>query len=353
MSQPQSHRGLLVARTLLGSWRPSNPTDAGLTEPELDEVTPLLYGAGAAALGWWRIRNSDLRTTASAQILQQVFRLQVLQESLHEAKVMKVFGLLRDATVDPILVKGWAASQLYQQPGLRPYGDIDLLIRRPQYQLARTVLDSPEARDCWVDLHLGFTEVKDRSQEQLFKRSRMAQLGNQQVRILAAEDHLALLAIHFLKHGGWRPLWLCDIAAAIEALPSEFDWNMCLGSDPTRTRWITSVIGLAHRLLGANIQSIPFAVQANELPPWLVSSVLKQWENPFPTNQPPLNHPIPMVRHLKNPSGFLKGLQARWPNPILATVSVNGEFNNFPRLPYQLANWVMRMVRLVSPTGEV
>jgi len=119
--------------------------------------------------------------------------------------------MLRQAAVEPLLVKGWAAAALYPDLGLRPFGDIDLLIRPRELETARTALRVEATRDCLVDLHLRFSELKGRSIDDLFARSRLVALERGQVRVLAAEDHLALLAIHLLKHGAWRPLWLCDV----------------------------------------------------------------------------------------------------------------------------------------------
>jgi hypothetical protein len=213
--------------------------------------------------------------------------------------------------------------------------------------LAAEVLASPEISDCWIDLHSHFSELDERSIDDLFERSRLVPLGAEQIRILGAEDHLALLSIHLLKHGAWRPLWLCDIGAAVESLPDGFDWDVCLGKSNRRARWIVSTIGLANRLLDANIQTLPISTEARELPAWLVENVLRQWANPFAINQPPMSHPVPMMSQLRSPSGLAKALRDRWPDPILATVSVNGQFNSFPRWPYQLASCMSRIVRLV------
>jgi hypothetical protein len=39
---------------------------------------------------------------------------------------------------------------------------------------------------------------------------------------------------------------------------------------------------------------------------------------------------------------FLRGLLVRWPNPVEATVGVGGPFNGVPRLPFQVADCVLR-----------
>lgn len=351
-SKPSLRKGSLVAEVLAGAWRTSTFPTLEISEQQLDEVTPLLYGSGAAALGWRRLSKTELKDSPSAEVLHQAYRLLSLQSEIHEQKIEKVFRLLREASVDAVLGKGWAAAGLYPDRPLRPYGDIDICIRPEHYQAAQKVLDSPELNDCQIDVHRHFSELDERRVDDIFDRSQVEPLGAEMIRKLGPEDHLALLAIHLLKHGAWRPLWLCDIGAAVESLPPSFDWEICLGRNKTRAGWIVASIGLAHRLLRADIDDLPREAQPGELPAWLVENVLKQWNNPFAINQPPMRHPIPMAAQWKSPRGLFNALRERWPDPILATVSVNGSFNRIPRFPYQMANWMSRMVRIATGGGE-
>jgi len=165
----------------------------------------------------------------------------------------------------------------------------------------------------------------------VFDRSQVVRLGDAEVRVPCAEDHLRILSLHMLRHGAWRPLWLCDVAMALESRPSDFDWDLCLGSNRQRADWIACCIGLAHKLLGANVDDNTVAERARHLPGWLVSNVLKQWETPFSTAQAPMNHDAPMVNYIRHPRGLLADLLRRWPNPIEATVYVGGPFNELPR----------------------
>lgn len=337
-------KGRLVATALAQSWRSENsPRALSLSTNELDEVTPLLYGSGAGALGWWRVRETELASTSSGEVLHQAYRLQALQTAIHEQKLEKVFRLLREAGVEPLLAKGWAAARFYPDAALRPYGDFDLLVRPEKFRIANEVLQSEEAADCWVDLHSSFSEIGDRSVEDLFGRSRTLIVGDEEVRVLGDEDHLALLCIHLLKHGAWRPLWLCDVGAIVESASPNFAWDLCLGTSSRRADWISCAIGLAHRLLGAELNAKSrLTKEAGNLPQWLVESVLKQWASPFAINQPPMSHSAPMGSYWKRPWGLAKAMRERWPNPILATISVNGQFNELPRLPYQMGNCAMR-----------
>lgn len=345
-SREAARKGSLVAKVLAGAWRGSAFPALQISEGELDEVTPLLYDSGTGALGWRRLSKTPLRDCSSAEVLHQAYRLQSLQSEIHEQKIKKVFLLLRQAQVEAVLAKGWATAGMYAERALRPYGDIDICVRPEHFKLAEEVLSAPEANDCWVDLHKHFSEIDERTIDELFARSRTVSLGEEQIRILGLEDQLALSCIHLLKHGAWRPLWLCDVGVAIESLPATFDWGVCLGSNSTRAHWIICAIGLAKRLLRADTGNLPAELET-QLPAWLTENVVKQWANPFAIDQPPMSHPIPMADLLRHPTGLLDGLRQRWPNPIIATISVNGEFNNLPRLPYQMANCLSRIGRLL------
>jgi hypothetical protein len=42
---------------------------------------------------------------------------------------------------------------------------------------------------------------------------------------------------------------------------------------------------------------------------------------------------------------MIKGVLARWPDPISATFNVQGSFNDLPRFPYQLADFILLSMR--------
>src|SRR6185312_210577 len=107
MKSRENSKGRLVAEVLAGSWRSSEFPPLQISEAELDSITPLLYDSGAAALAWNRLANTNLRNTASADLLHQAYRLQALQSNIHEQKIEKVFRLLREAKVEAVLAKGW------------------------------------------------------------------------------------------------------------------------------------------------------------------------------------------------------------------------------------------------------
>ena len=274
-------------------------------------------------MGWWRVRDSNLRASGPALQLQQAYRLHTLQAALHERRIVRAQALLRSAGVEPLLAKGWAAARLYPERGLRPYADIDLWVRDQQHAAAVAALRSPAGQHP-VDLHQEsrLLDRLDRTWEQLYERSELVRVGEVEIRTLGPEDHLRLLCLHMFRHGAWRPLWLCDIGAALECLPADFDWEHCLSGNPRRSHWVACAIGLAHQLLGARLDGIPVARRARHLLRWLLPAVLRQWG----CAEHYMNSPS-MASCLRDPGQTLKALRLRWPNPIQATVGVGGPLN--------------------------
>jgi hypothetical protein len=338
--------GVVVASLLTGSWREAVEAWSGAPE-ELAAIAPLLLRGGVAGLAWRRLRSTALASLPAAAELQQAHRLQVLRASVHEDDVARAFARLQAAGIEPVLGKGWAAARLYPDAGLRPYGDVDLYVRPAAFDRAREVLLAPDWPAAPVDLHRGFAELDDHAAKDLEARCRRDEVHGTSVRTFGDEDHLRLLCLHGLRHGLVRPLWLCDVAAGIERRAPSFDWERFGWGDAVRTRWAMAAVGLAHLVLGARLDGVPFAEAARGLPPWLVSAVEREWRG----GRTPQGARLPMAAALRQPSLWFSALWQRWPNPIEATVGVGGAFGHWPRFPYQVAECVRRTARFVSGTG--
>jgi hypothetical protein len=171
----------------------------------------------------------------------------------------------------------------------------------------------------------------------------MVRLAHVNVPVLAPEDQLRHLCLHLWRHGASRPLWLCDIAAALESVPRNFDWEYFFRGDRRRSEWVSYALCLAHELLGAQVDEIPAARRIEQLPTWMVPAVFRRW-------QVGRGHigTLPAAAYLRHPAGLLKALRLRWPDPIQATVNLKGPFDERPRLPFQLAECARRSVRFLA-----
>jgi hypothetical protein len=333
----------LLAEILSTSWR-NEPLTLQITEQQLKAISLLLQNSGSGGLTWWRIHNLPLKDSPVALEFQQLFRLQTLQVAKQENEIKQLFAYMREAGVEPVLVKGWAINRLYPAKGLRPCGDIDLFIDPQQYAKAREVRFGQKAAKYAIDIeHEELGKLDEQSIDEILAHSELVKLGDTDVRVMGAEDHLQYLCIHLLRHGAWRPLWLCDIAVAVESRSENFDWQRCLGKDKHQADWVLCTIRLAQELLGADISNTP--AEHKKLPGWLVPTVLKQWERPCSGDHAP---PQLIMTSLRHPRHILKAIGDRWPDPISASIRTHAPFNSLPRWPFQVANYLVSLTRFAG-----
>jgi hypothetical protein len=337
--------GERVARAFQGAWRASPPL-LDLSGPELDSITPLLLASGGGALGFWRIRHSAVTGSLALPKLRQAYRLHALEAVLHEREIGRAVVLLRSAGIEPLLVKGWAAARLYAEPGLRPYGDVDLVVPRGRLRLAQATIES-ERFDWPLDLHERYDELADRDVSQVFERAETVPIADTVVRIPGAEDHLRILCLHLLRHGAWRPLWLCDVGATLESCDARFDWDRVFDGGRRRSEWVASVLNLAQRLLGAKLERSAIPARPGALPGWLVSAVLEEWGRDARHRRTPLVEAV-----ARRPAAILAELGRRWPNPVRASFERAGRPNEWPRFPFQFGEYLVGAFSIPRQVGE-
>lgn len=242
----------------------------------LEDLTPLLMSTGIGAYGWLHVSKSEFAETECGRELHDVYRQQRLSARRHEQDIVAVINLLRSADIEPVLVKGWAIARHYEDPALRPYGDLDLCVAPAQFAKASEILRRVESvAGPFVDLHGGFNRIgvgkrlshllstktpcplclsgkcarhalrnrdtadteAQREWDQIYSRTKLVSLpkvqrpkpnvseANEdvgpwtlevrqvfQVRVPSVEDHLRILCVHMLRSGARRPTWLCDVA---------------------------------------------------------------------------------------------------------------------------------------------
>jgi hypothetical protein len=329
----------VVARLLAGAWR-SPVVAPELSEADLAFVIPHLLASGTTPLAWRALRGTPLEGSAPGHVLHDAHAAAVVDSVKRARIVVEVATRLRATGIEAVIGKGWAASLAYPHPALRPHGDVDVYVEPARGAEARAALPIGAV----ADVHRGVPSMPDRPWPDLLARSVVRDCAGTGVRVFGPEDHLRLLAIHMLGHGAWRPLWLCDLAAAVETRPPSFDWDLFLSGEPRRTDWVVCALRLAEELLGASLEGAPERVRRRELPRWLRRSVIRQWSVP---GFVPHGCRVPLAQEARRPSHLLIALRQRWPNPIEATVGVGGAFDARPRLPYQLAECAARTLRFV------
>ena len=308
--------GRCIATALSGAWRSEpDPLVPGLAQ--LSPCVETLIRTGAGAMVWRRLASMTWRHHPDLDALRRAHHLDRVRAALNVRSIEATITRMREVGIEPILLKGWSVAAVYSDPGLRPLGDIDLLVHEIDGARAQLEADVPGVKRPPIDVHTALLDLTDRSTTALFERSRMIPLGGISVRVLGWEDHFRHLCLHFFRHAGWRPLWLCDIAATFEAMPHDFDWNLCLSGDRLLTERVIAGVGLAGLLLDAR-PSVPIPARwRQEMPAWLPRAVLRSWGAPF---DPLVYRPTAVSLSLRDPGQVLPALMRRWPNPLEATV---------------------------------
>jgi hypothetical protein len=197
----------------------------------------------------------------------------------------------------------------------------------------------PSAID--ADPHDSSYDLPGRSFDELRDRSRILSIDGVGVNVPGPEDHLTLVALHCMRHCSLRPAWLCDVAAALEAVDEDFDWNLCLGADTVHSGWIAAAISLARTLLGADSCYLPDALR-RPVPAWLVRETLREWSRAAEVPHRPL------AEFIRDPQHLLAALRRRWPERLRAAMYYGNPPDAF-HLPYQ---WALLFTRSAQFCGR-
>lgn len=263
-------------------------------------------------------------------------RFKLLHYKVQSQRLAQSWAKFEEAGYKPILIKGWAAAQLYPNPCDRQYTDIDLIFSPTDFGDAEEFLKE-NSMPTAIDLHKGARHLDSLSFDNLYSNSVLIDCEGTKIRILREEDHLRVLCIHWLNDGGADKERLWDIYHGINNRSEKFDWHRLLEKiSKKRRRWIVCAIGLAHKYLDLNLDDTPIAAEAKNLPSWLTKAVEREWASSVRLT------PLQQVRHDKQK--LWQQIKKRLPpNPIQATIEMEGHFDMVPRLFYQFADIFLRL----------
>jgi hypothetical protein len=158
---------------------------------------------------------------------------------------------------------------------------------------------------------------------------------------------LRVTCVHWLGDGGIERAKLWDIFYLVDNRPQDFDWDRCLNAAGlVRRKWIVCAIALTYRFLNLNVDETPIAEEVKDprtLPGWLISTAEKELND--------FNRLTPLYRCIGNWQLFRKELGRRFPpNPIQASIETGAPFDDSSRLPYQIADVGLRLIKYSVPT---
>lgn len=254
-----------------------------------------------------------------------------------EVYVVQAFTELRLHGIEPILIKGWAASRNYPIEHPRPFSDVDLAVASKDHDVAFELSHTAPLDRLSIDVHRELRHLDTVPWNTLFERSKLETIDDTKIRVLCAEDHLRVLCIHWLNDGGQYRDRLWDIYYAVTNRPADFDWNRCLaGVSPTRQKWIVMTIAIAKKYLGLDTSGLPFAVETENIPKWIIRCLENEWASDVRLRS--------LHTCIRYPKEFWQQVLKRIPpNPIESTIEMEGEFDDSSRVKYQIGSVLARI----------
>lgn len=358
MTRATREVGDIVLEVHRQCWRADAP-QVELPLEDLVAVMPGLIRSGSVGLVWPRLRHRAEAYGAAGLALEEAFGRQAAHNARVEADIAEVVSRLDAAGIAPVLMKGLAVARLYPAGVVRTAGDIDLVVRDADYGRAMAILGAGAgtslhfhqdraATRAWVeagggtaaaipiDLH-GFSHWYGAADAGFLAEAVRVPVGEVEVLVPRVEDHVRALCLHFLRHGGVRPLRLCDIALLLETDAGGFDWERFLRGNRRATEQVVVTLRLAEALLGAGLDAAPDALRQRTLPGWLAPAVMRQWTEARPRPRP---LGVELGGDVRN---VIPALRRRWPDPVTATLRMGVPFNSFPRGPVVAAAFGRQM----------
>lgn len=243
-----AHRLLLQAALLNGDaalqawavWTASNDITA------IDEGSFRLL-----PLVWHNLNRLGARSALMAR-LKGVHRQSWYRNQLLFRETAALVGRLEEVGIRTMLLKGVPlALQYYQDEGVRPMSDADVLVRPEDVPRAVAVLREsgwrphrdpdawpPEPRSSWsfnredgreIDLHWRAVGPRETDDPATWESAVPLDLGGTATRSPGAAD----LLLHVLLHGlHWSPIptvrWIADVSAIVRGAGTALDWRRLL-----------------------------------------------------------------------------------------------------------------------------
>lgn len=187
------------------------------------------------------------------EFLRQSSRMLVVQQASQTERFLKLYKMLCEKGLEPIVVKGIVCRALYPKPDLRLSSDEDLLITGEEYpryvkalsQEGYFIADN-NAEDSYEisfvsgeGLHIELHKALFDEEREFFslwnsffsdahKRAICIEVENVKIKTLSCTDHLLFLILHGMKHfihSGIGIRQICDIVMFANRFGGDIDWK--------------------------------------------------------------------------------------------------------------------------------
>ena len=275
----------------LGRFRSSPPNRI-----DWPHFTALVKKHRLSSLLYYHLRQANGKIILPAPVwksLENEYHLRLARTVLNTHWLNEVLAGFQAEGIDAILLKGaHLAEAYYPHPALRPFDDVDLLIRPARAKQVRSLLEERGYRlleetdsaqkffllkaqkqgGFLLELHTGL-QTPHRKNPSF--NIRISDFWNESVpflyrgvpaRVLTATRNLFYLAAHLCHHGFARLIWLYDLHLVMSKSEGGINWEELVG-DARRSRSAALVyypLKFARELLGS---PVPENVRAALSPP--------------------------------------------------------------------------------------
>lgn len=193
---------------------------------------------GLVAAGINRVSDMKIPREVALTIAREIVHLEQRNEAMNSF-IAKLIEEMQAAGIHPLLVKGQGIAQCYEIPKWRASGDIDLLLRKGDYNKAKDYLISIASRvhrenkesrhlgmsiDGWVvelhgRMHSGLSSRIDYELDSIYDdvfhygETRTWKNASTEVHLLCADEDVVYVFVHILEHfykGGIGLRQICD-----------------------------------------------------------------------------------------------------------------------------------------------
>ncbi len=236
-------------------------------------MTLLLYRHLRSEATLWRRVPEVLRMQ-----LQQIYHRNIQRNELLLAELDQLFATFNAAGVPVMLMKELhLLHTVYPEVGLRPLGDLDVLVPPHDFERAKAMLKHAgyhpqlpanpfkdkygfgyhfvnHAKNIWIDLQWNLSQ-RDWAQsssgahefrapiEEVWKRAHPGRLLQSRIVRMSWEDLLFHLCVHLEGHGFNEMIQFCDIAEVLRQYGATMDWRAFI--DITRSTQMQGSVSCA------------------------------------------------------------------------------------------------------------
>lgn len=244
--------GDFLIQLLAGFGRAASPPPRRIDWPYF---TALVKKHRLSALLYYYLRQANGENTLPAPVrkpLENEYQLQLARSVLVSGYLQETLSALRKAGIEILILKGaHLAEAYYPHPALRPFDDVDLLIRPARAEPARALLEAKgyqlleeteSARKFFLlkaqrqggfflELHTGLQTPHRKNPSfnirisDFWEESAPFSYRGVPARVLEPTRNLFYLACHLSHHGFARLIWLYDLHLVMTKSEGGINWD--------------------------------------------------------------------------------------------------------------------------------